>query len=72
MNLEGSKGIVAVGFAIVALVGVLFFLYRTTMGGPAQRISPDNAPDYAKQSGRTDTGGAPNGPRAPYGPGSAR
>jgi hypothetical protein len=69
MKLEGSKGIAAIGLAVVVLVGLLFVMYRTTLAGPSQRISPDNAPDYAKRSGMTQTGGAPT--RAPYGPGSA-
>src|SRR5687768_3120150 len=67
MNFQGKTGLIAIGASILLLVGVMFVLFRTTLGERPHNVSPDNAPDYAKQSGMTKTGGAPTGPRAaPY------
>lgn len=74
MNLQGKNGLIAIGASIILLVGVLFVLFRTTLGERPHNVSPDNAPGYARQSGMTPTGGAPAGPRgapggvpSPYG-----
>jgi hypothetical protein len=71
MNLQAKAGPAAVVVGLIVVVGVLVFLFRGVVAGPAHNVSPDNAPDYARQSGMTETGGTPTAPRAPYGPGAA-
>lgn len=73
--MKQNAGPIAVVAAIVIVLGLMFTLYRTNFAGPAHNVSPENAPDYAKERGLVQTDGTATDPaagnpaavRTPYG-----
>jgi hypothetical protein len=59
MKSNVNPAIIAV--SVVVLLGLVFLLYRFTLGGNGQpKITPDNAPNYVKQMQKGET------PTSPY------
>lgn len=57
MDKKITPGVIAI--AAIALIAVLFFLYRSSLGGGQGTTSADNAPEYVKRMQKGQNPGQP-------------